>query len=283
MNDLYLHPQTKQRFDLLLQDFPQSLILTGPTGVGVATAAHQLAKALGSSRLTIVPKKRLQDGRKLVEDAENGSIIIEDIRELYEHTRTKVKTKQVFVIDFADRTMTVQAQNAFLKLLEEPRPNYYFILATHRPSDLLTTIRSRSQRVDMLPITDQQTNELLDTLQVTDAMKRTRLSFVAKGRPAEIVRLLESDSAYESRIAIAQDAKQLIGGSTYEKLVIIHKYKDNRTGAVTLVDDMNLQLKSVLASTADPRYAAAINNNLKTRDKLIANGNIRLQLARNVI
>jgi len=40
-----------------------------------------------------------------------------------------------------------EAANALLKTLEEPRPNVHFILTSERPDSLLSTIRSRCQRV----------------------------------------------------------------------------------------------------------------------------------------
>ncbi|MFW2389958.1 MAG: ATP-binding protein [Polyangiales bacterium] len=40
-----------------------------------------------------------------------------------------------------------EAANSLLKTLEEPRPNVHFILTSERPNSLLSTIRSRCQRV----------------------------------------------------------------------------------------------------------------------------------------
>ena len=49
---------------------------------------------------------------------------------------------RVFVIEDAD-TMNAAAQNAALKLLEEPPANVYFILCAENPDRLLPTVRSR--------------------------------------------------------------------------------------------------------------------------------------------
>jgi DNA polymerase-3 subunit delta' len=50
-------------------------------------------------------------------------------------------------------TMNVAAANALLKNLEEPPPQTLFILVTHRPHDLLPTIRSRCRPIGM-PVPD---------------------------------------------------------------------------------------------------------------------------------
>ncbi len=53
---------------------------------------------------------------------------------------------KVFVVTHADR-LRLEAANAFLKLLEEPRAGVTIILCTSRPSSLLPTILSRCQRM----------------------------------------------------------------------------------------------------------------------------------------
>ena len=56
--------------------------------------------------------------------------------------------RKVFVITGADR-LRLEAANAFLKLLEEPRPDVTLILCSDRPSSLLPTILSRCQRLQV--------------------------------------------------------------------------------------------------------------------------------------
>lgn len=279
---LIIHPTTKLHIDMISQNLPHALILNGPSGVGIATIAKQLARHHGSPSLTIEPKKKGSDGKFSV-DFDAGSMIIDDIRELYSSTRTKHSQKHVYVFDFGDRTMSVQAQNAFLKLLEEPQDGMHFILATHRLDKLLPTIISRSQTIQILPVLQEQTDELLKSVSNIDQTKRSRLQFIAKGLPAEIIRLQEDDAYYEKRIKIMQDAKTMISGTPYEKLLTTHAYKDDRNGAVTLLSDMMMQLTVVLKSTKNTAQVAKLTQLIDTQDALNANGNIRLHLARCVV
>ena len=53
---------------------------------------------------------------------------------------------KIGIVHEADR-LNEQAQNAFLKTLEEPPPKCMFILTTPNPSELLPTIRSRCQTI----------------------------------------------------------------------------------------------------------------------------------------
>jgi DNA polymerase-3 subunit delta' len=54
-----------------------------------------------------------------------------------------------------------EAANALLKTLEEPRPNVHFILTSERPDSLLSTIRSRCQRVRFARLPDVVVAEIL--------------------------------------------------------------------------------------------------------------------------
>lgn len=74
-------------------------------------------------------------------------ILIDEIRELEHHLHLKSagEPKIGFIVE-ADR-MNPQAQNAFLKTLEEPTPDSFLVLVTVNPGELLPTIRSRCQHV----------------------------------------------------------------------------------------------------------------------------------------
>ena len=54
---------------------------------------------------------------------------------------------RVVIIDPAD-AMSIGAQNAFLKTLEEPPPNTAFVLIATREDRLLETVRSRCRRIE---------------------------------------------------------------------------------------------------------------------------------------
>ncbi len=81
--------------------------------------------------------------------SKSRQILIDAIRELEHslHLRTDGK-KKIGVLFEADR-MVNQAQNAFLKTLEEPPPNTLLVLITARPEGLLPTIRSRCQSIPL--------------------------------------------------------------------------------------------------------------------------------------
>lgn len=273
-----LSTKTSARIDNLIKHLPHALLLSGSRGVGVESVALYIASATAQNIQVITPKKRV--GTQLVRDDENGAIVIDDIRSLYEQTRSKFTSLQLFIINCGDRPMTPGAQNAFLKLLEEPQPNVHFIIATHRVELLLPTVLSRCQRVNIQPISKEQTISLLDSLTISDPTKRARIMFIAEGLPAEISRLATDETYYLQRVETVQDAKAALEGSPYDKLLIVRKYKDQRPLAIQFVDDMLLQLRGALVRSGDKQVMERINNLVSAYEKIQANGNIQLQLAR---
>ncbi len=281
LDDLVLHPRSQRLAEKLAAHLPHGLIIEGASGVGVVTVAKALASAVGSPHFVILPKKKVKN--EFVVDMREGGTVIEDIRLLYEQTRTKQPNKQVYIIDTGEKSMTLGAQNAFLKLLEEPRSGLHFIIATHQPDKLLPTIVSRSQRLSLLAVTDEQTMDIISDLDISDQTKSTRLAFVGRGKPALINQLAADQTAYDARIAIMSDAKTMLGSNTYDKLSVIHRYRDNRGGSLTLIDDMNHQLQTIIRSQPDQRLVHDIERHLETRQRIAVGGNIRLQLAADVL
>ena len=278
---LVLHPRSRVLCEKLAGHLPHGLIIDGPNGIGALTVARAIAKEIGSPELIIYPKKKVR-GESVI-DHDEGSVLIEDIRLLYEQARSRQPNTHVYIIDTGRKTMTHGAQNAFLKLLEEPRAKLHFIIVTHQYDQLLPTITSRCQRLSLLPITDKQTNALVDSFRIHDEQKRLRLTFVGKGLPALLTRLASEQELYDARAAIMMDAKAMLGSNYSEKIAIIHKYRDNRANALILIDDINHQLQTIVKSQPEQRIVSDIERNLETRRRIAAGGNIRLQLTCGVL
>ena len=86
--------------------------------------------------------------------------------------------RRVFIVDPADR-MSIDAQNALLKTLEEPPASSMLILVTSRPMHLLPTTRSRCQQIafGILPAeTIAPHLARLRGLTAQDALRAARLS-----------------------------------------------------------------------------------------------------------
>jgi len=269
---LSIHPQSQHVLEATIKELPHALLLTGASGVGLSTVASHYAKQFGGHVFTVLPER----DEKV--NLEKGVITVASIRRLYDMTRTIEPQGRVVIIDYAER-MAPAAQNAFLKLLEEPTEGTHFILLTHQPSSLLPTITSRSQHVALKPITKDQSLALLDTLGVDDQVRRTQLLFIAEGLPAELTRLTQDDKTFEARAELVKDARSLVTGSPYDRLLLAKKYKDSRENALTLISDAMKLLQKTIAVSGDGASLRMITRLENIHKRLSEQGNVRLQLS----
>lgn len=279
MDEVILNRETETLLHRLSSHLPHALLLHEPKGFGANKIAQKLALQNGTILETVYPKKR-QPSKEALVDLDNGSIIIEDIRALYERTRAKFTSPQIVIVDTAGRPMTHGAQNAFLKLLEEPQEQIHFIIVAQSLTHILPTVLSRCQKIDVLPIDKTQTEALLDKLSISDPVKRARIAFIATGLPAEITHLAEDSDYYEARVKIVQDARAALEGDSYARLRIAHSYKDNRINSLQLIDDMSRQLQLTILKNPAQDNLDQLDAFADAYDRILANGNIQLNLAK---
>lgn len=266
--DLILHPETEKLIAQLTLNLPQSLLLTGPVGVGLKTIALELA---GDNLASIISPEG------------SGEVIkIESIRELYEQTRSKNTSRQIVIIDDAER-MSRSAQTAFLKLLEEPSSSTHFILTSHKPQHLLATISSRLQSFHIRPSTFEQTNKIIEQRDIKPATKRTQLQFMASGLPAELTRLINDEMYFREQASIMGDARKLLQESPYQKLIIVHSYQKDRMKSLRLIEAAQKILKLSLSQTPRTELVEQLDRLERIYLQISNNASSRLQLTRFVL
>lgn len=270
MSELIIHESSRHHLESLKKRLPHAMLFAGPVGIGLATIAHNFAKEQNLETTLLLPE------RKEVVDREKGTITVQSIRRLYDIAKTK-GSPRVIIIDYAER-MGVTAQNAFLKLLEEPNSATHFILLSHSPETLLPTIISRVQKVTLQKVTKRQSEALLETLHVTDPERRAQILFMAEGLPAEILRLQDNDY-FTTRSQVVRDARTFITGAAYQRSLIAHRYKDNRQQALLLLDDVLKLLSLTIKAKQDAALIHKLDMAMEAHRRIQANGNIRLQLA----
>ena len=270
--NLLIHPTSHRLLTVLQTELPQSILLTGDKGIGLLT----IAKNLAGRQLTLILEPKTVKGET---DETSGTIPVETIRDLYEQTRAKHTSRQVIIIDNADR-MSAGAQAAFLKLLEEPNQHIHFILTSHTPDSLLATIRSRVQQTHLQPTTLEQTKEQLTNLSITDPTIAAQLLFIAEGLPAELTRLAHDKAYLQARAKVMSDARELLQGDPYDKLLVVQRYQASRTNALQLLDGALLIARRTLSQKPQVTLIKQIEKLLDIQANIAANYNIRLQLAR---
>lgn len=124
---------------------------------------------------------------------------------------------KVYIIKNSEK-MTAQAQNALLKVLEEPPDKVVFFLLTTDSGELLTTIKSRAQTIRM-QILDAKTirnylkTEYADKIGKMPEEKAEALVSASGGRIGEAIKLLD-EKALSSVMLERNDVDRIIGAIT---------------------------------------------------------------------
>jgi DNA polymerase-3 subunit delta' len=208
---------------------PQAWLIAGPPGIGKATLAYRIARyllrygagAAGPADLCVPANDPVS--RQIEAGAHPGLLVLK--RQLNE--RGKLRTVldvaeirrlggffgmtaeaggwRVAIVDSADE-MNDNAANALLKILEEPPGRGLLLLISHAPGRLLPTIRSRTQRLDLKPLSDSVLDEALVRL-LPDGSSDDRAVLVrlAEGSLGLALRLSNGDG-----LKLARDAQDMI-------------------------------------------------------------------------
>ena len=141
--------------------FPQAVLLTGPAGSGKLELARMLAAALLCTGPGERPCGACPSCRKIQNDTHPDLDVIDRGEEelpvaLARELRQKVCVmpndgdRRVVILRHAHKLNTA-AQNALLKVLEEPPRYAFFLLTSEQPGAVLETIRSRCTRYQLEP------------------------------------------------------------------------------------------------------------------------------------
>ncbi len=154
--------EIKRKIQKLLEtkNIPHAILLTGPKGIGKTSVARIIAKSLNCLKNAFAQKSDSIDACnrcsncQAIDNSQSIDVIeidaasnrgIDEIRQIIKNTSflPMLARNRIFIIDEV-HMITQEGFNAFLKTLEEPPPNVYFILATTNPEKVPTTIRSRT-------------------------------------------------------------------------------------------------------------------------------------------
>lgn len=156
---------------------PHAFLIGGPAGSGKTTLATEIAAAMNcdykDSSMTSLPCGNCNNCRRIYEGnypdlkilskkkdkATIGVEAVKDFREDMFLSSTEAEHK-IYIIDDAE-CMTPEAQNALLKVLEEPPKAVTILLLAKECDRILTTIKSRAQYIPMSRFDDDELAEVL--------------------------------------------------------------------------------------------------------------------------
>jgi DNA polymerase III subunit delta' len=158
---LLLHPSTRRQIENYLTEPSQALLLMAPAGFGKGALSHYLAAQLiGAEIEKIVDQPGFI---KLAKPAGNQEIPIDQVRRLVRKLSLKAGSANRVVLIEDAHFLSEEAQNALLKIIEEPPQRTFFILTSTSRAGLLPTIRSRVQQINLSPATQTMANDFFES------------------------------------------------------------------------------------------------------------------------
>lgn len=224
--DILGHDTIKQHFQkaIELHKVSHAYILAGEAGMGRKSLAHAFALTLlcekGGSQpcMSCHACKQVLSGNHPdlihVTHEKPASIGVDDIREQIHDTimiRPYSSYYKIYIVDEAEK-MTIQAQNALLKTIEEP-PSYAVIILLTTNGDLfLPTILSRCVQLKLKPLLDSVISEyLVEALGVSESEARLYAAF-ARGNLGKAIKLCGSEEfkdMYKRLLAMLRNIRNM--------------------------------------------------------------------------
>lgn len=218
IEDLLLNKKTVAQAKAFLSKPSHALLITGAPGSGKASLAFCLAAEL----LKIDKGHELSDYpyfTHLSRPQDKQDIPIDSVRNLSRILKLKAPgladIKRVILIENA-HDLNEESSNALLKMLEEPARDCVFILTARSPQNLLPTISSRAQLLQVHPISPVQAQSFwkdqYPSKKIDSAWQLSQGSVGLMGA------LLRDQNDHPLKLAIEQ-AKKFLRQNKYERLL----------------------------------------------------------------
>ncbi len=241
-----------------LQKVSHAYILDGEEGAGKKLLARAFAQTLQCERGGVEPCgechscKQAQSGNQPdiieVTHEKPASIGVEDIRgQLCGDIQIKPYSSpyKIYIVDEAEK-MTVQAQNALLKTIEEPPAYGVIMLLTTNADAFLPTILSRCVTLKLRPVKNEIIRPyLMEKYHIPDYQAEVCTAF-ARGNVGKAERLAQSEQFAELKSHLLHLLRHLRDMEVYELTEAVRSVSEYKTEINDYLDLMALWFRDVL-------------------------------------
>ncbi len=262
---LVLHPHTATQVARYLKQPSSATLLVGPDGMGKGALAEAILQILLE---TTRPLAQLPSVLHL--KPANASISIDAVREaqrFLQHKTAGTRTWRRAILVEQAELLTTEAQNALLKMLEEPPHDTLIVLTAPSARALLPTIISRAHIISVIPPTEEQLREHFGHTHPADAI--TQAYSLGGGLPGLMRALLTDDQAHPLRMSVEQ-AKALLRMSTFERLCEVEQYSKQKLAFGQLLEALQRIAEAGVRQTAAKQNDAQLRRWHRIRQQTFA-------------
>lgn len=274
-------------------------IIVGEDGIGKSKLANKFAR-------NILGKSEDKDYIDIINyRCKKSSFGVDDIREIVEEINKKPFEGDKKVIIICDgNKLTVQAQNALLKTIEEPPKGVFIILLCESLELILDTIKSRCQIYKLSPLTKSEVRLYIDNIN-DDSISEDEINAAiaySEGIPGKAEAFLRDSSLkelrntlvdllflltkgnirelldFESKIVTYKDKKEDILNilASFIRDIIIYKEIDEVTGLIN--GDKIESIKKIAIEMSYKKLNNIIDKIGEARKSLLSNSNFQLTI-----
>ncbi|MDT3700720.1 MAG: DNA polymerase III subunit delta' [Thermincola sp.] len=258
LNEVIGHAQAKRVLQNALGDsrVAHAYLFHGPAGVGKKTLAKAFAGALlceaavkdscgGCSVCRRMADEQLPDFYVL--NPAGSNIKVEQIRDLQKKAQLKPyeAARKVYLINQAE-TMTTEAANCLLKVLEEPPKETVFLLTTVNQYSLLPTIISRCQAIPLSRLPAAEIGEMLVSKCGVKPEEAFLYASLADGLPGAAWELAVSGGGKEIREQVFKIDEQIAAGSVQALFKTAEEFEKKKDSLPQILEQLLLWYRDKL-------------------------------------
>lgn len=153
--------------------------------------------------------------------------------------------RKVYIIEKTE-SMNAAAQNALLKILEEPPESVVFILICQNAQTLLETVRSRCITLSLLPPNHAEAQGYIEEHTSFSALEIDRALQSVNNNIGQALTLLNENKQNTLSVLASELIFDIKSSDSYSMLCRLKPYENNRGAVLDLFDELLLKISSLL-------------------------------------
>ena len=260
LKEILGHEPIKEHFfnAVLTGNISHAYILSGEAGMGKKSLANAFALALLCVKGQADPCRQCHACKQVmsgnhpdliyVTHEKPASIGVDDVRRQINDTiqvKPYSSAHKIYIVDEAEK-MTVQAQNALLKTIEEPPAYAVILLLTTNAEAFLPTILSRCVQLKLKPLKDGEVKDYLVSRMGVELSQAEIYTAFARGNLGKAIHLADSEDFRHLYGELLDLLKNLKKSDISELLERIRKMKEDKLDIHQCLDFMQMWYRDVL-------------------------------------
>ncbi len=271
MKDLCLSNKTREDIERLCRTPPHALLIIGQTAIGKTT----LSKYISGKLLEIEDTDSYPYALSIRPDGK--SISIESVRQMDHFLNLKVPTdkrpNRIVIIEEAEK-LTLEAQNALLKTLEEPPADTVIMLLCSNLNSVLPTIRSRAQKLHIIPPDEQSLRDFFSNI---DDQRFNSAYLMSGGLPGLFSAIVEDTD--HPLVRATTDARSILSKNIYERNLLVNNLAKDTNKLKDIIQILEQMAEVSLRRGSDTiRWRRVLTSAYEARTELDNNAQAKLVL-----